>query len=121
MSKKYYIREKIAKSEYTEYGNSTDLSALLLSPWKSSFSDIRDILVSNAYSNTTNRIYIQKRDRSLIEFYHIDKFMIISGKKVYIGYEEFESLAVAEEECKRNKNRKIIFQLRENNVDLSRR
>lgn len=113
MIKRYYIREKIAKNEYTEYGNITDLSELLQYPWKSDFSDVREVLIINIYSNTTNRIYIQKRDRSLHEFYHIDKFRIVRGKKLYMGYEEFDSLSVAEEELKRNKNRKIIFQLRE--------
>ena len=117
---KYYINEQVARTEYREYGGTSDLLLILKEPWKCDFSETREIRVTNIYTGGTNRLLLQRRDGTYIQFYHVDRFFLINRKseRLYIGYTEYETLSIAEEECRRlrGEGKHFIFEVRKNKM-----
>ena len=109
----YYLFEKLNNREFKSYPGDDTLEKTLNSSWKSEDSLWREILQTNAYTNTPHRILIQKRDNQLISIYHVDQFHAKSN--TFIDHVEYENYNLAMEECRRKNSKclKYRFQLRQ--------
>lgn len=108
----FHLYEKIKENEFRCYIGKNNFEETLKFPWKDSESLTREILYSCEYTNSLQRIAIQKRNGSFITIYHIDKFY----KNLYIDHIEYENYNLAEEDCKylNIKFRRYKFELRKN-------